>query len=981
LIFNVKQNMTIRLFAFLLFVPTLLSAQKGTVKQDSSHGYSYSYVEGDPLKARIYKLKNGLTIMMSINRNTPRVYTCIAVKAGSANDPKTNTGLAHYLEHMLFKGTESFGSLNYEKEGRFLAEIDTLYEKYNSTKDEAKRKRIYKDIDSISQVAAKFAIANEYDKMMQHIGAKGTNAFTSFDETVYINDIPSNSVTDWVSIEGERFRNPVLRLFHTELEAVYEEKNISLDSDDNKVYDGIFSALFTRHTYGLQTTIGSVEHLKNPSLPKIREFYENYYVPGNMAIIMAGNFDCEETVALIEKAFGGFEDKPVKQLDFSAEKKMDQPVVKNVFGPEAPSVTIGFRLPSASSKEAELMKITDLLLTNSTAGLFDLNLVKKQQVLEAYTSLFPLKDYSVLFMAGSPKTGQSLEKVKDLMLAQLDSVKQGKFDERLLRAIVFNQRVDDIGGMESNSGRAFKMMNTFVNEIKWSDEVKQADEMERISKDDVIRFANKFFLNDYAVVFKRQGVDSSVVKIDKPQITAVEVNREKTSRFAKDIFDNERKPLKPQFIDYGKDILHTEIKPGISLLQVRNKENKLFRLYYVFEFGRFSSQKLPEAINLLQFLGTDKLTAEKLSREFYSLACKFNVYAGNDQMYVSLSGPEESFERALAAFENLLVNAVPDQQALNDMIANTLQEREDTKSNKYAIRSALGAYAGYGKKNPSSWVLSNKSLKKLKAEELTRMIHQLTSFPHTIVYYGTKDSIQLVSSLNKYHKTPATVLPAPESVKFIPVENKEKTVYFINYDMVQAEIGWTRNAGEYSPARQPEISMFNEYFGGGMSSVVFQTIRESKALAYSSYAYFSTPSQKDMPNMIGAYVGTQSDKLDSAIYAMNALLTSMPQSELLFSASKASIKSGIEAERIQKQAIVFSYLGMKRLGIDHDLRKDVYERMSTINLQDIQLFHDQYFKNQNFNLFILGSEKRISKKQLKKYGKVKSLTLKDIFGY
>ena len=973
--------MIIRFFALFLLFSTHLCAQKGTVRQDSAHGYTYSYVEGDPLKARTYKLKNGLTIMMSVNRNIPRVYSCIAVKAGSANDPKTNTGLAHYLEHMLFKGTDKFGSLSYEKEKGFLAKIDTLYEKYNSTKDEIKRKSIYKEIDSVSQTAAKFGIANEYDKMMQHIGAKGTNAFTSFDETVYINDIPSNSIADWASIEGERFRNPVLRLFHTELEAVYEEKNISLDDDDNKVYDEIFSSLFRGHTYGLQTTIGSVEHLKNPSLPKIREFYKNYYVPGNMAIILAGNFDCEETVALIEKAFGGFENKPVKELDFSPEKKIDQPIVKNVFGPESPGVTIGFRLPAASSKEAELMKITDMLLTNSSAGLFDLNLVKKQKVLEAYTSLFSLKDYSVLFMAGTPKTGQSLENVRDLMLAQLDSIKQGKFDEMLLKAIVFNQRVDDIGGMESNSGRAFKMVNAFINEISWSDEVNEADEMGKISKEEIVKFAKKYFENSYAVVFKRQGVDSSVVKIDKPQITAVEVNREKTSRFAKDIFDNEKKPLKPLFIDYEKDIQRTEIKPGISLLQIMNKENKLFRLYYVFEFGRFSNQKLPEAINLLQFLGTDKLSADQLSREFYSLACNFNVYAGNEQMYVSLSGPEESFEKALSTFESLLINAVPNQKALDDMVANTLQEREDAKSDKYAIRSALGAYAGYGKKNPYSWVLSNKKLNRLKAEELTAMIHQLTSFPHTIVYYGNKDSTQLVPILQKYHVTPATLLTAPVSVKFIPSENQERTIYFTNYDMVQAEIGWTRNAGEFSPSKQPEISMFNEYFGGGMSSIVFQTIRESKALAYSSYAYFSTPSKKEMPNMIGAYVGTQADKLDSAISAMNALLTSMPQSELLFSASKASIKSGIEAERIQKQAIVFNYLGMKRLGIDHDLRKDVYEKINTISLQDVQSFHGEYFKNKNFNLYILGSEKRISKPQLKKYGKVKTLSLKEIFGY
>ena len=276
----------------------------------------------------------------------------IAVRTGSKNDPSTNTGLAHYLEHMLFKGTDKYGSLDWAKEEPLLKQIDGLYELYNHTTDPKTRKNIYRAIDSISQAAAKFAIANEYDKMCQALGAEGTNAFTSTDETVYINDIPSNMVSKWLSLEAERFRKPILRLFHTELEAVYEEKNISLDRDGDKVYDKLFAELFKGHNYGLQTTIGTVEHLKNPSLEAIRNYYNEYYVPNNMAIIMSGDFDPDAVAAEVAAKFAYMQKTDIMSYVFKEETSINIERSFDVVGPDAENVTIGFRIPNAGTEEA-----------------------------------------------------------------------------------------------------------------------------------------------------------------------------------------------------------------------------------------------------------------------------------------------------------------------------------------------------------------------------------------------------------------------------------------------------------------------------------------------------------------------------------------------------------------------------------------------------------------------------------------------------
>ncbi len=342
--------MTKKIYPFILAlaIPIAMASQGKPGKSmgnplpalDTKNIRNYEFALNDPMNVRIYTLSNGLKVYLSVYKNAPRIQTFIAVKAGSKNDPADATGLAHYLEHMVFKGSDVYGTKNYAKESVEIKKIEDLFETYRKTKDDAQRKKIYHQIDSISSVAAKYAIANEYDKMLAGIGADGTNAFTSFDQTVYVNEIPSNQVENWLKIEAERFRKPVLRLFHTELEAVYEEKNRGLDSDDNKTWEAIFSGLFKNHTYGTQTTIGTIEHLKNPSMVEINKYYNKHYVPNNMAIIMSGDFIPEVVIGQIEKHFGSLQAKPVEKYNAAPEAAITQKIVKEVVGPNPASVAM-----------------------------------------------------------------------------------------------------------------------------------------------------------------------------------------------------------------------------------------------------------------------------------------------------------------------------------------------------------------------------------------------------------------------------------------------------------------------------------------------------------------------------------------------------------------------------------------------------------------------------------------------------------------
>jgi predicted Zn-dependent peptidase len=949
-------------------------------KTEKSGGYAYKYVTGDPMHARFYTLKNGLTVILSPTHKEPRMQVYIATKAGSKTDPADHTGLAHYLEHMMFKGTQNYGSLDWSKEKPMIEKITVLYEEYNHTTDEAKRTQIYHVIDSVSGAAAKFAIANEYDKMMSSIGAQGTNAFTSFEQTVYTEDVPANAADKFFTVQAERFRDPVFRIFHTELEAVYEEKNRTLDNDSRKVSEVMLATLFLNHNYGKQTTIGTIEHLKNPSLIEIRKYFDTYYVPNNMGIIVSGDFKADDMIKMLDNKFSGMASKDVPKYTFEPEVPITTPSNKEVLGPDAEFMSIGYRLPGVHSPDALLADLVGQILTNGRAGLIDLNLVKKQKLLRAFAQADILVDYGYLNLRGYPTLGQSLDDVKKLMLGEIDNLKKGNFDNDLLVSIINNQKKAMMEQSEKYGSRANVLMSAFTGEEDWRDDVAYIDRLSKLTKQDIVNFANKYFGDNYVAVYKRKGEDKSVVKVTKPPITAVETNRGSQSAFVKQIINTPVDPLKPVWLDYNKDITRGTVGAA-EVLYVHNTDNGLFRMSYRYKLGAWNDKKLAIAAQYLQFLGTKDKSAEDFSKEFYKLACSFSIRTENEFTTVTIEGLQENFDKAVALFENLITNCKPDDEALNSLKARMAKARADAKNNKGAIMQGLVNYARYGANNPFNNVVTDDELKNLTSAELTGMLRSLSSYSHRIIYYGPASLTALTESLKKTHKMPPMFKPSPAPVAFTFTKPPAANVLFADYDMVQSEIRWVWNAGTYDPAKQPAIDMFNNYFGGNMGAIVFQTIRESKALAYSTNAFIATPEKKGDPYFVTAYIGCQADKFNESVAAMNELLTELPSVDNNILAARSSMKKDIETERITQDDIINNYLAAERKGLNEDIRKSVYEKADKLEYGDLKRVYKEEMAAKPYTYCIVASEKKVSQDEMKKYGSVKKLSLEELFGY
>lgn len=952
-------------------------------KEATAAGYKYKYVTNDPTKTRFYTLSNGLSVILTANAREPRVTMRLAVRTGSTNDPVDHTGLAHYLEHLLFKGTDKYGSLDWQKEKPLIDQIEKLYEEYNSTKDVTARKEIYKRIDSVSGVAAKSAIAGEYDVLMTALGSQGTNAHTWLDETIYKEDVPANALNQLLKIQAERLRAPVFRIFHTELEAVYEEKNRGLDNDNTKMQEAMFEIMFPGHKYGTQTTIGTVEHLKNPSITAIRDYYNKYYVPNNIALILAGDINPDQLIKTIDQNFGYMKKQPVESYQGPKLAPINRIQVKEIYGPSAENVRIAFRSAPANTREAMLASLATSVLSNRVAGLIDLNVNQQQKVLGAGAALWQFREYGIMFLFASPKASQSLDEAKDIVMEQIALLKRGDFDEKLLAAIVTNEKLQHLQSIKNNTSRAEDLATEYINSKgeTWNKQVALLDEMSKVTKKELVDFANKFFGdNNYAILYKRKGQDKGIEKVEKPPITPVETNAGKTSPYVQSIINEKLKPISPVWVKYDEKIKKT--KAGIAdVYYVQNKEDKLFNVAYRFAHGKWSDKKLSVATDYLEYIGTPALSREQFNKRMYELACQYSIAVRDQETIISISGLQENFTEAVKLVEDLINNCKADDQALTGYKAILLKSRADAKLNKGAIASAMQAYALYGAKNPYNYVLSDDEINSLTATELTDIIKALSKNKHSIAYYGPLQAAEFNTQITKLHQLPAEWSAPANATAFKKQPVTENNVLFANYDAVQAEVFWARNVGDFNIDEEATATLFNEYFGGGMGSVVFSVIRESKALAYSTYARVAVPVRKNDEFSFVGYVGAQADKVHEAIAGMNELLNTLPETGDKFANAKQNILKSIATDRINNEDLIARYFALMNKGVNYDLREPQYKQFQELDYDDIKAFHKQKLVGKPYTYCVVASDQRVRPQALEKYGKVRTVTLNELFGY
>ncbi len=963
-------------FTLFLFIASLVFSAYGK-------DYKYDTVANDPMGVRIYTLDNGLKVYLSVNKEKPRAEAHIAVNTGSKNDPADCTGLAHYLEHLMFKGSKQFGTTDYSAEKPYIDKITSLYEDYRTITDPAARKAKYHEIDSVSQIAARYNIPNEYDKLMSLIGSEGSNAFTGLDITCYTENVPSNELERWAKVQADRFQNLVMRGFHTELEAVYEEYNIGLANDSEKAYEALLAKMFPSHSYGTQTTIGTQDHLKNPSLVEIQKYYDRYYVPNNIAIVISGDIDPDWTIAMIDRYFGSWKPgKDVSGRQFAAQPVYTSPQETYVMGLEQENIILGWRFKGVADLQNDTLQVLSQILSNGNAGLIDLDINHKMALQEAAAELLQMKDYSALVLFAMPNEGQTLAEARKLLLAEIDKLKKGDFDDDLIESAVNNMKLDYLRQLDNNRNRVSTITYAFVHGLDWKQEVESLDRMAKISKADLIAFATKYLNDGYVYVEKRKGEDTSIKKIEKPAITPIPANREYASNFVKEMTAEKVNPIQPKFADYEKELTFSTTSKKLPVIYVHNNDNSLFTLAFKYDFGKQADNRYSIAASYLDLLGTSHMSAEAIKKEFYKLACYYDISVGDDETTITLSGLNENMPKALSLLNEMLNNATPDKEAYDQFVKQIITSRNDAKLSQRECFYRLWEYGLHGKRNSYTDVMSEADLKSASPVLFTSLLSNLKNIKHTVLYYGPSSEKELSAILAKNHTSAKKLVHAPVNKPYDWVSTPSTEICIAPYEAKNIYMRMLNQKQKYYDVNEDAvITLFNEYFGGGMNTIVFQELRETRGLAYNATANYITPAKAGDPEYMRLHIISQNDKMTDCIKVFKDITDNLPQNDAALEIAKQSIMKSIAANRVTKYNLIKSYLRLKKSGTDLNVNRMVYEKLPSLTMNDVVNFEKANVAGQPLHYYILGDEKELDMQSLRNIGPVKNISLEEIFGY
>ncbi|NUM55711.1 MAG: insulinase family protein [Candidatus Hydrogenedentes bacterium] len=931
----------------------------------------------DPMAVTIYELDNGLTVYLTENHEQPRFYSEIVVRAGSKHDPADTTGLAHYLEHLLFKGTQKMGTLDYEKEKAHLDAITALYEEHFNEDDTEKRKAIYARINDESKQAAQYAIPNEFDRLYKAMGATDLNAHTSTEETVYKVELPSNRFEQWAVIETERFTAPIFRLFQPELEIVYEEKNRSMDNKDRLIHEAVSEKLYKVHPYGQQTTLGTVEHLKKPSLVNIMEFYETYYVPNNMAICVSGDIKKDEAIAVIDEHFSAWKPQKLPKPARWRERPLDGIERVTVQYPGEEYVLLAFRTAPLNHKDADALSLLDMALSNTAAGLIDLNLVQQQKVRGAGAFPYLQNDYGAQFLFGIPKDGQSLEDVEKLLLDQIEIIKSGELEDWVIPAIITDFKKMRKAGLESDESRVSSMRESYIAFQDWDRSVAQLDRMAKLTKRDIQRVAKKYFKGDFVAGHRVDG-QHDVPKIEKPKIDLVQIDPGRESQFAKTVLAMAVEPLQPAFLDPG-DYSITDDPGGIRFYYTHNPLNDLFALSFAVDFGTDHDNRLAAARELIDLAGTSKYPAEELKKEWYKLGTNFNFGVSDSESSFSIDGLDENLEKSIELMMDVINNPSTDQQTVDQLKQIIIERREDAKKDPATISAAVVQFHRYGPDSSFLRMMPGDQVKQLTSEELFGLTKGLLEYKHAVSYVGSLPRERVIELIRKYHPINGALKDVPP-YRVKQMRQPERTeIYFYDKETAQSQVQIDFPSEPYNEARVPAINMFNNYFGGGMAGLVFQELREARALAYAVGARYVTGARAVDQNYMVGGIGTQTDKTPEAIEGFVELFDAMPVSEDRFAISRASLLNSFTSSRLGFREVLNSVRSWERLGLEPDPRKARYEAAVNADVNLLMDFYKTQISGRPKLISITGDKSKIDMTRLAKIGPIREVGQDEIF--
>jgi predicted Zn-dependent peptidase len=933
-----------------------------------------------------FKLDNGLTIYLWEDKNQPDVTGRVVVRAGSIDEPEEYTGLAHYLEHVLFKGTEKIGALDWAKEKPLYEQIIKLYDEYAEEKDPVKRDTLTARINRLSLEAANYTVTSDFSNLIEGMGGENLNAGTSYDMTVYYNNFPAYQMEKWLEVNSERLMNPVFRAFQAELENVFEEYNMYQDSRNTHVSNFMFSNLYPTHAYG-RDIIGNPEHLKNPRLSKLIEFYNTWYVPSNMALVLVGNFNSNEVIPMVKAKFGRLHDKPVperkkfqpadfsKKVKVSAKLSYSPQVIWGYQGvkkghPDELALDICMQLLSNSRQTGLLDKLS---LDGDVSGAAAINDVRRD---EGRLLLMAVPYYDI-----SQRMYSSDKATEALVMKEVDKVKNGLIEDWLIKSVKDDLLQQYKLIMETPSAKTEVLTELFTYQLPDDYFFGMVQRVESITKEELQRVAKQYLSGNNITISILEGKPKKN-KLKKPAIKPLDQPKGKTTEYSKWIHSLPVNPVAEVYNDFAA-VKVLPLYEGIPMHYTRNELNDVFTMTIRYGVGTKKMPKLEYAVELMNSAGImPSDDAQTVRRRFSELNVRSSYAVDDNYFYITMRGDEKNLVEACKLMTRQTLLPKLDEKQLDRVKGSQISYRLSIEPNDINVQSdALLNYIMY--KDESEYIDRPKleEVYFMKISELTGEIIRASDYEVEVHYVGTREPVEVAGILKANLPFKEELKKSESPVVQERITYEKPTIHFLrNSDAQQVKLYFYINGSEFKPEDQVLYDAFYQYFSGGFNGLVMNEIRENNSMAYTAYGALVTPPVADKKAYFMGYVGTQGDKAADAIDLYMKLLKDMPLYPDRITNVKTYLKQSYLTDKPSFRSRSQVFNRWKMLGYTDDPAKVNMAKVENLTFEQIVEFYNREIKGKPITIIMTGDPKMINLKQIEAaHGKISNVSASGLF--
>ena len=499
-----KQNLTrLSLSLVLLISFWLLPAPQQALGDTPTTAESIQpYLDRVVDKVSEFTLDNGMKFIVLENHEAPVVSFVTYANVGGANEPDGKTGVAHFLEHLAFKGTQQIGTNNYRAEEKLLNQLDQLFAQIKAAKasgDEAKVAQLETEFVEVQNQADKYVKQNELGQIVETAGGVGLNAATSADYTVYFYSFPANKLELWMSLESDRFLEPVYREFYKEQQVILEERRLRTDNSPlGKLIEAFLDKAYTEHPYK-RPVIGYEEDIRNLSREDVQQFFSTYYVPNNLTVAIVGDVDPKQVQQLAQVYFGRYQAKTAPPEVTQVEPKQTETKEVTVEFPSQPVYLEGYHRPALTDPNHAVYEVMAGILSNGRTSRLYQSLVEQKQVALAAQGFsgFPGDKYPNLMMFyAQTAPNRTVDEVATALRAEIERLKTEPVSEQELERVKNQLRADLLRTLDSNMGMAQLLAEYEAKTGSWRNVFEQLKAIASVTAADVQRVAQETFTDE-----------------------------------------------------------------------------------------------------------------------------------------------------------------------------------------------------------------------------------------------------------------------------------------------------------------------------------------------------------------------------------------------------------------------------------------------------------------------------------------------------